>query len=342
MIGDVGFFFFSFGFIFLCTFHLPKQVIIFIAIFVDLLSFIWLIDEALLIWVMDFKNLRKWSMRFEEEEVRAVALGTFWVAAVTSSNFLRIFTDGGLQRHVISLDGPVVTASGFGDELAVMLEFKVFNVSSGNQPIKGKLPLTPGSTLSGLVLVNKGVLRVFNNQYGGSWFPLFSASKLKKKDESYWVVGLNKSNIFCVLCKSPDKFPQAIPKLVLTLLDLSISLESSDLGSEALEIEFTISNMHLSQAMIIRIETEAVGEDTTSLEDEAFNIEASLDRCILRLIASCCNDFNAMPVVDLEMPTLCLVGAPNVGKSSLVRLLSTGKPEVTDTPGILRRRDGQE
>ncbi|VFQ84276.1 unnamed protein product [Cuscuta campestris] len=71
----------------------------------------------------------------------------------------------------------------------------------------------------------------------------------------------------------------------------------------------------------------------------------------------------AMPVIDLETPTLCLVGAPNVGKSSLVRVLSTGKPEicnypfttrgilmghislsyqnfqVTDTPGILRRHD---
>ncbi|XP_057513468.1 uncharacterized protein LOC130795413 isoform X2 [Actinidia eriantha] len=71
----------------------------------------------------------------------------------------------------------------------------------------------------------------------------------------------------------------------------------------------------------------------------------------------------AMPVVDLEIPTLCLVGAPNVGKSSLVRILSTGKPEicnypfttrgilmghivfnyqnfqVTDTPGLLRRPD---
>ncbi|GAB4862017.1 hypothetical protein Ancab_037271 [Ancistrocladus abbreviatus] len=70
-----------------------------------------------------------------------------------------------------------------------------------------------------------------------------------------------------------------------------------------------------------------------------------------------------MPVVDLETPTLCLVGAPNVGKSSLVRVLSTGKPEicnypfttrgilmghialnyrrfqVTDTPGLLRRRN---
>ncbi|KAI8545543.1 hypothetical protein RHMOL_Rhmol07G0047900 [Rhododendron molle] len=71
----------------------------------------------------------------------------------------------------------------------------------------------------------------------------------------------------------------------------------------------------------------------------------------------------AMPVVDLESPTLCLVGAPNVGKSTLVRILSTGKPEicnypfttrgilmghiafnyqnfqVTDTPGLLRRHD---
>jgi len=36
----------------------------------------------------------------------------------------------------------------------------------------------------------------------------------------------------------------------------------------------------------------------------------------------------AMPVINLETPTLCLVGAPNVGKSSLVHVLSTGKPEV--------------
>lgn len=31
------------------------------------------------------------------------------------------------------------------------------------------------------------------------------------------------------------------------------------------------------------------GLDTTSLDDEAFNTEAAQDRCILRLIASCCN-----------------------------------------------------
>lgn len=31
------------------------------------------------------------------------------------------------------------------------------------------------------------------------------------------------------------------------------------------------------------------GLDTNALDDESFNMEAAQDRCILRLIASCCN-----------------------------------------------------
>ena len=72
-----------------------------------------------------------------------------------------------------------------------------------------------------------------------------------------------------------------------------------------------------------------------------------------------------LPEVDVDVPTVALVGAPNVGKSSLVRLLSSGKPEVreypfttkgivvghfeaagsryqvTDTPGVLRRANAE-
>lgn len=36
-------------------------------------------------------------MRFEGEEVKVVANGSGWVAAVTSRNLLHIFTEGGLQ-----------------------------------------------------------------------------------------------------------------------------------------------------------------------------------------------------------------------------------------------------
>ncbi|KAB1216221.1 Nucleolar GTP-binding protein 1 [Morella rubra] len=69
--------------------------------------------------------------------------------------------------------------------------------------------------------------------------------------------------------------------------------------------------------------------------EEVFNQEAKSIDDLLHIAKT----LRAMPVVDLETPTLCLVGAPNVGKSSLVRTLSTGKPEVTDTPGLLKRCD---
>jgi len=95
-------------------------------------------------------------------------------------------------------------------------------------------------------------------------------------------------------------------------------------------------------------------------EVEAFYSKSS--RCVddLKSIAQL---LRKLPVAELETPTIALVGAPNVGKSSLVRVLSSGQPEVcnypfttkgiqmghffidgerhivTDTPGLLTRDD---
>lgn len=266
-------------------------------------------------------NNSEWSMRFEGEEVKVVALGTAWVAAITSLNFLRIYTDGGLQRHILSLDGPVVTASGLKNQLAVvthvsdclpsndqMLEFRVFDISNGTQPLTGRLPLTPGSHLTWFGFSeegqlssydSKGVLRVFTSQYGGNWLPIFSASKEKKSDESYWVVGLNASKLFCIVYKDPDMFPQVIPKPVLSLLNLSFPVASSDLGADALENEFMMNSMHLSQIQKRMEDMAGACLDTTALDDESFNMEATQDRCILRLIASCCNGDKLVRATEL-------------------------------------------
>ena len=43
-----------------------------------------------------------------------------------------------------------------------------------------------------------------------------------------------------------------------------------------------------------------------------------------------------LPFVDPETPTVALVGAPNVGKSSLVKILSSGTPEVCNYPFTTR------
>ncbi|XP_058104181.1 uncharacterized protein LOC131248128 isoform X2 [Magnolia sinica] len=103
---------------------------------------------------------------------------------------------------------------------------------------------------------------------------------------------------------------------------------------------------------------ERLSEGVKKLE-EIFQLEGKSIDDLLNVAKT----LRGMPVVDPETPTLCLVGAPNVGKSSLVRILSTGKPEVcnypfttrgilmghiainyerfqvTDTPGLLKRCD---
>ncbi|XP_078440475.1 P-loop containing nucleoside triphosphate hydrolases superfamily protein isoform X2 [Wolffia australiana] len=113
-----------------------------------------------------------------------------------------------------------------------------------------------------------------------------------------------------------------------------------------------------AQSSTKREAEERLDEGVKSLE-HTFHLQRHAVEDLLNIAKA----LRAMPVVDPSIPTLCLVGAPNVGKSSLVRILSTGKPEVcnypfttrgilmghisidyahfqvTDTPGLLNRED---
>lgn len=59
--------------------------------------------------------------------MKAVALGTSWVAAVTSLNFLRIFTLGGLQVHskhhctILSIACLIYAVSNYISKLLIIL-----------------------------------------------------------------------------------------------------------------------------------------------------------------------------------------------------------------------------
>jgi len=63
--------------------------------------------------------------------------------------------------------------------------------------------------------------------------------------------------------------------------------------------------------------------------EEIYRITREYEPIFLQFIDQQNAIFRA-PIIDLDKPTVVFVGAPNVGKSSLVRSLSTGVPEVND------------
>lgn len=78
---------------------------------------------------------------------------------------------------------------------------------------------------------------------------------------------------------------------------------------------------------------ELLAEGTLRLEE--LYKESSISASLGELLALQ-KDLRKIPVVELDTPTVVLVGSPNVGKSSIVRCVSSGTPEVNDYPFTTR------
>ena len=174
------------------------------------------------------------------------------------------------------------------------------------------------------------------------------------------------------LCKPLGEYVKGFPRverlhpferalLELTLKDdkYEATLRRVDVARKAM---LSIGKQHAARAAKAKGPKDAVGVREAGFEEmEAYfkrNAKQPVDE--LKEIAK---TLRRLPVAELETPTVALVGAPNVGKSSLVRVLSSGTPEVcnypfttrgikmghffletkrhivTDTPGLLWRPD---
>lgn len=61
---------------------------------------------------------REWSTNLPSgEEVLAICVGEFWIAAATSRRILRVFSLAGLQRGMVSIPGPIICLAGHGSKL---------------------------------------------------------------------------------------------------------------------------------------------------------------------------------------------------------------------------------
>ena len=105
------------------------------------------------------------------------------MAAATDRRYLRIFTVGGMHREVLSLPGPVVALSGFGDKIMVSVHLAmplpgnqsigtaIFNIGKNKHvlPNFNPLPLAPSSYLAWQGFTDEGVvscIKIFELEIG--------------------------------------------------------------------------------------------------------------------------------------------------------------------------------
>ncbi|KAG6556808.1 hypothetical protein Mapa_001755 [Marchantia paleacea] len=255
----------------------------------------------------------EWSMRFTPaEEVKAVAVGNGWVAAATSLDYLRIYTESGRQKYLFSLTGPVVAMTSYQQHLAVVthvsdpmesgqqvMKYIVLDLRTNQQLLTGHLAITPGATLTWLGFSetgslssfdSKGVLRILSRSFGGCWVPVLSVpAEQQSNGDTTWMVGLNETQIFCIKCKAPELQPQVHPKPVLSVLSPMLPLAHSDLGATELENDLLCKSFLLEETRLRADEAADRGEKDDDDDEKILRIEAEQDRCLLRLIAACCH-----------------------------------------------------
>ena len=79
----------------------------------------------------------------------------------------------------------------------------------------------------------------------------------------------------------------------------------------------------------------AEGPEIGRLRQEAYGrLSSVVDQVAsdLKALADARRTLRRLPEIDPDLPTIVVAGSPNVGKSSFVRAVSTGRPKVADYP----------
>jgi len=246
------------------------------------------------------------------ERVLGAACGDGWAAAMTSRQFLRLFSSGGNQNKIICLKGEPVTMIGRGELLAVFyhesspladktqqLGYTLWDAANFRVISRGSVScLSKGSSLSWvgfsndlslMVMDTDGMLSMLittgegngDGAYDWEWAPVLDTIGLRKSsDDFHWPVTVHNGKLVCIPLKGGNTYPDANRRPVTTTLGLKMPLAKSVVSKNTALEELSVrSNIALSQKKFLR----ELDCDSEELEAEYIALCAQVDKVTLRL-----------------------------------------------------------
>ncbi|XP_033110580.1 WD repeat and HMG-box DNA-binding protein 1-like [Anneissia japonica] len=211
---------------------------------------------------------KEWNTSMPKgEEIKSLCLGWNWLAVGTDKRLVRIFSIGGVQHGMFAIPGPIVSMSGYGNQLMVVyhmgtgvpgdqcLGVKLLHLSGKRRQIitAEMLPITPKSTLTWLgfseegtpvTADSEGVVRMLSREIM-SWVPIVNTkATAKSRSDHYWIVGVNEEQgqLRCIQCKG-STFPPTLPRPSAIVLPFQIAVCEIETEKSLLEEKLLKTNL---------------------------------------------------------------------------------------------------
>lgn len=200
-------------------------------------------------------KIKEWAIELpEKESFDCITAGQTFIAALTNHRYVRIWTIGGIQTMIRSIDGPSINLSSFNNLLMILYHSASHHYEDGqsvacivlkvdhkgktrNHPIPNPIPVSlsskstvywAGFTDEGTpcIVDSDGIIRVYKTQFGNGWFPICSTKQhANGKSDNFFIVGLSEiqAQVRCIFCKL-SRYPDTVPKPTITTLPLQIPL----------------------------------------------------------------------------------------------------------------------
>ncbi|KAL1885523.1 DNA polymerase alpha accessory factor Mcl1 [Paecilomyces lecythidis] len=286
---------------------------------------------------------RDWRTQLPEgEEVRALALSDNYIVAVTTKDYVRVYTLFGTPYRLYRQKSPAVTCAAWRDYVMTVgngpvganghatLKYSIENVKRDEiHQNEDVVALPEGSELKSVFFSDNGdpciydsdgvllILQHWRIQGQARWVPLLDTKQLERlaggrKEETYWPVAVAQDKFHCIILKGGEEYPY-FPRPLLSEFDFQIPISTAPRKDDENEEEAANRNdgarfeeAFVRQTLFLTLFQDLLSSTnaTPSQRTEMARKELEVDKVLLQMLAVECREGEERGMKALELVSL--------------------------------------